>query len=184
MPKTYNTIPTTTTGSVYTAAAHNNIVTNVNNYRVPPMAKYKRDTAQTIANVTDTLIAWNSEEFTNTDGFTNSSGVITVQTAGVYSVSVGVIWGVNATGARAVTVTKNSTGVNSDAAIISSTVISAGSLTGTGINGHAIVSLAANDVLRAYAFQSSGGNLDLSASSSTLNRGATHISIAWLGQVS
>jgi hypothetical protein len=40
--KTYNSIPSVATGDVYTAAAHNNIVTNVNNYRVPPACIVQR----------------------------------------------------------------------------------------------------------------------------------------------
>lgn len=84
MPKTYNSIPTVSTGDVYTATAHNNIVTNVNNYRVPPMCRVLRSSDWTYSG---TYIEWNAEQY-DTDGmFTPSSTSVTIQTDGVYSVS-------------------------------------------------------------------------------------------------
>ncbi len=88
MPKTYNTIPTTTTGSVYTAAAHNNIVTNVNNYRVPPMVQVRRTTALT-GYTSDAAITWESEAFDTDDMWASSPNPnrVTINTAGMYLVT-------------------------------------------------------------------------------------------------
>jgi hypothetical protein len=95
MPKTYNTIPTTTTGSVYTAAAHNNIVTNVNNYRVPPMCRVRRSgtasSAITPSGSTTGFLEWNTQDVDTEDDEMWTSGSatrITVRTAGFYLVNV------------------------------------------------------------------------------------------------
>ena len=93
MPKTYNTIPTTTTGSVYTAAAHNNIVTNVNNYRVPPCCIVER-TGLSVADGANAAVAFTSAATTDTEAPSDpmhSTSVnntrITARTAGIYVVS-------------------------------------------------------------------------------------------------
>ena len=94
MPKTYNTIPSVSTGDVYTATAHNNIVTNVNNYRVAPACRVYRSTDWTYSG---TYFEWNAEQY-DTDGmFTASSTDITVQTAGIYLVALNYYYTCNAT---------------------------------------------------------------------------------------
>jgi hypothetical protein len=82
MPKTYNTIPTTTTGSVYTAAAHNNIVTNVNNYRVPPLVRVRKNANQSVSGLT--ILSWDVQDH-DTDDMWASGTTITAKTAGVYA---------------------------------------------------------------------------------------------------
>lgn len=95
MAKTYNTIPSVSTGDVYTATAHNNIVTNVNGYRVPPLCRVRRSgsasAAITPSTSTTGFLDWNTEDVdTETDNMWDAAAGtrITVRTAGVYLVQV------------------------------------------------------------------------------------------------
>jgi hypothetical protein len=86
MPKTFTSnLPSVSTGDVYTATAHNNIVTNVNNYRVPPMCRLF-NSATVTPYTTNTAITWNSESYDTDDMHSTSVNTsrITFQTAGVY----------------------------------------------------------------------------------------------------
>lgn len=85
MPKTYNTIATVATGDVYTATAHNAIVTNVNNYRVPPSVRLVKSSNQNVSGLT--TVTWSSATV-NTDEMWSSGGVVTAKTAGIYAWSV------------------------------------------------------------------------------------------------
>lgn len=85
MAKTYNTFTNVATGDVYTASQHNAILTNLGNYRVPPMCSVYFGTASTYTQDTD--ISWTAQDFTNTDGMWTSGANITVQTAGLYLVT-------------------------------------------------------------------------------------------------
>ncbi len=81
MAKTYNSIPTVSTGDVYTATAHNNIATNVNNYRVPPAVRVKLTGNKTLTS--DAAISWDAEDY-DTDDMWTSGGTVTIKTAGIY----------------------------------------------------------------------------------------------------
>ena len=89
MAKTYNTLGTVAPGDVLRAnsgtAAYNGVITNVNNYRVPPMCSV---TLTTTADYTqDTNIVFTSENY-DTDGmFAPSSADVTIKTAGIYLVT-------------------------------------------------------------------------------------------------
>jgi hypothetical protein len=100
MAKTYNTIPTVSTGDVYTATAHNNIVTNVNNYRVPPAVSVYYGTATTYTQDTD--IVWTNQDY-DTDDMWASGASVTIQTTGLYLVTfTGRATSTSTAGARAV----------------------------------------------------------------------------------
>jgi hypothetical protein len=183
---TYNKFGTVAPGDVLRAtsgtAAYNGMITNVNNYRVPPIARYRRTAVQGIPDNTDTLVAW-TNEIVNTDGMVNTSGAITVKTAGAYIITLGLVFAPNTTGIRAGIVTVNSTSTGADSSPLAFSVNNSGA--GVSANSaSAIVNLAADDVIRAYAFQNSTATLNISGSSSNLNRGATQLSLAWIGQVS
>jgi hypothetical protein len=81
VPKTYNTIPSVSTGDVYTATSHNAIATNVNNYRVPPSVKVTKNANQNVSGVT--TVTWNTQDH-DTDDMWTSGGTITAQTTGIY----------------------------------------------------------------------------------------------------
>ena len=96
MAKTYNTIPTVSTGDVYTATAHNNIVENTNNYRVPPsclltIASLAVTTQVDLGNTT-TSGTWVEQVDTDDmhDAVTDPTR-ITVKTAGIYLVTASML---------------------------------------------------------------------------------------------
>jgi hypothetical protein len=87
MAKTYTAAGTVVAGDVYTAAAHNIIATDVNNFIVPPMVKCIRSNDLNLTS--PTLIAWNGTDAFDTDAMhdpsTNNTR-ITFNTAGIYMV--------------------------------------------------------------------------------------------------
>ena len=88
MAKTYTAAGSATAGDVYTASAHNVIVTDVNNFIVPPMVSAVRSTNQSINNATATAIQFNAADEFDTDAMHDTSTNntrITVTTPGVYS---------------------------------------------------------------------------------------------------
>lgn len=85
MAKTYTAAGSATAGDVYTASAHNVIVTNVNNFIVPPAVRVKR-TSNLTGYTSATAITWQAEDF-DTDGMWTSGSTINVNTAGIYVVT-------------------------------------------------------------------------------------------------
>jgi hypothetical protein len=177
MAKTYNTIPTVSTGDVYTATAHNNIVTNVNNYRVPPACSLKRTAALSqTASGTYQAISWDTENFTQTDSGMWSSGTnpsrINLTTAGIYYVTGNVAFGASATGLRALRIMRN------NIAAAFSTLVAGNSV----INYLNVASLIQSDgthYVELAAYQDTGGNFAYS-----LGDGTMLFSAVWVGQVS
>jgi hypothetical protein len=189
MAKTYNSIPTVSTGDVYTATAHNNIVTNVNNYRVPPMASLRLSSSVAVATANHTSFAG----FTNTNGaevidtddmvtLSATASAITVQTAGVYSVSATTTWAANATGIRYSRIVRSRGGTLLAFAISSLPNIGAGIEQQASLSG--LIPCDAGDLIRLMVYQDSGGNLNLLAGAPSDDFGGTRLSATWLGQVS
>jgi hypothetical protein len=94
MAKTYNTFGTVAPGDVLRAnsgtAAYNGVMTNVNNYRVPPMVKCIR--SGNLSYTANADVAWNDEAY-DTDGMhdnATNNARITPTTAGVYVVTFSV----------------------------------------------------------------------------------------------
>ena len=90
MAKTYTAAGTVAAGDVYTAAAHNIIATDVNNFIVPPACKVVRttDTAYTsIAAIPFQSVAAGDKGF-DTDSMWSAGDPtkITLNTAGIYSI--------------------------------------------------------------------------------------------------
>jgi hypothetical protein len=176
MPKTYNTIPTTTTGSVYTAAAHNNIVTNVNNYRVPPACAAYNNATQSIANATAVAVALNAEYY-DTDGMhdtvTNNSR-ITIATDGIYVVTGNVLFDIGGTGIRDIAIYKNGTttyrgaGTNNMSASFF-----------TDLSVASTMSLVAGDYIQLYVYHTQGTAINVRGDAN-----GVHFAATWLGQVS
>jgi hypothetical protein len=88
MAKTYTAAGSATAGEVYTASAHNVIVTNVNNFIVPPSVRVDRTTNLTGYSST-AAIAWSGEVWDTDDMYTSGTSTtnITIQTAGIYVIS-------------------------------------------------------------------------------------------------
>lgn len=81
MAKTYTAAGSAIAGEVYTASAHNVIVTDVNNLIVPAALRLNLTTSATITN--GSSISWSSEAY-DTDGMWSSGSTITVNTTGLY----------------------------------------------------------------------------------------------------
>lgn len=88
MAKTYNTFTNVSTGDVLTATNFNNVLTNVGNYRVPPLCLLRKNSGQALTDATDTALTWSSsEELYDTDSMHDTSTNttrITPTTAGLY----------------------------------------------------------------------------------------------------
>lgn len=182
MAKTYNTIGTFTSGQVLTAAQMNEIGTNVNNYRVPPMCMARLTNTPTLTTGTSTFITWNSESY-DTDGmFSASSESITAQTNGIYLASASLTFASNATGARLISIMKNPTNTGDHTKGFVGSWGQAANGTETVLNASAPVSLVAGDVIKVVAFQSSGGNLNCGAIATWT--GQSGFSLTWMGQAS
>lgn len=91
MPKTYTTAGSAVAGDVYTASAHNVIVTDVNNFIVPSMCVTTGvNTAQSFAHATFTTVQFNGADSIDTDAIhdtvTNNTR-FTCNTTGLYIVT-------------------------------------------------------------------------------------------------
>ena len=174
MAKDYNSFTDVATGDVYTAAAHNLILENINNYRVPPMCMATRSGTQSALNTTFTAVQFNGTDKYDTDSMhdpASNNTRITINTAGVYVVQGEMYWGAAATGVRLGRIRLN--GVTTlNTAIVPNTGGSDGVSTAVGVT----YPFAVNDYIELLGYQSSGGALNMQAS--------CFLSAAWIGQVS
>lgn len=182
MAKTYNSIPTVSTGDVYTATAHNNIVTNVNNYRVPPACIAYRNTAQSTTNSTITAVSFTTAGV-DTDGMFSAGSPtrITVQTPGIYMVTANLSLDANVTGQRELSVVQTSTSSPTWNIqwLTSSAVVNPTINLYAEMSCSAITTAIAGDYFTMQAWQNSGGALNIVG-----NVRSTFMSVTWLGQVS
>lgn len=179
MPKTYTAAGTAVAGQVYTAAAHNVIATNVNNFIVPPMCQVKRTTTQAITTASVTDVLFNAETFDTDDMHSTTSNTdrITVNTAGVYIVTGNLQMAGNATGVRGIYIRKN----GSTFARFFVTAVDALNL--PGLSASAVITASAGDYFTCSVYQNSGGNLDVLADDPVGNL-ATTFSAVWIGRTS
>jgi len=118
-----------------------------------------KSTNQTLTNNTTTLLTWDSEDF-DTDGFHSTSsdtGRITIPTGkgGKYLFTWNVSYAVNATQIRETALKKNgSTITYQDFPITSAN-------SETSMTASYIANAVANDYFELFAYQNSGGNLDV-----------------------
>ena len=189
MPKTYTTLTSVATGDVLTATNFNNLQTTVNNHTVPPICTARRAAAQAFSN-SATIYAVNLDtEDIDTDGmFAPTANFITIQTTGIYQLSMSVCFSANSTGVRGAFIYLNPTFTGSgDSATINTGTRLTGSLTSassalqTSIGGSLVWSLTAGNTIALAAYQSSGGSVSTNASASFEY---TYLSAAWLGKTS
>ena len=173
MAKDYNTFTDVSTGDVYTAAAHNLILENVENYRVPPMCRVKQTSGASIGDASNTILAFNAEDF-DTDGMhdnaTNNSR-ITINTAGVYLVIASVRYTAGVSDDTRISILKNGGNVGIDERGPNNT------RSGQQVMGY--YDLAAADYLEAQVYQNNSAN-----TARTTDTPYTFLSAAWIGQVS
>jgi hypothetical protein len=168
MPKTYTAVPNVAAGDVYTAAAYNTYTsTNVSNLIVPPMCIVRRVAAQSIADNSVTNISFDTEDV-DTDGmFTATSTDITIQTAGVYSLS-GLV--TLATAATTILLTRM---------IVNGSTVGQNDVPGSAYTNDAhltiVRNLSVSDVVRLAVYQSGPGtSKNISAT--------TQLSVIWIGR--
>lgn len=152
------TIQTIATGQPFLAATLQQIRDNDEHFADPPACSVYNSTTQSIGNASNTVLTANSENFDNDSMHSTASNTsrITIQTDGRYLFSGTVLFAANATGARSVGFLVNGT----TAYIATSTTNIGGSLA-MGVSGMRAIVLAAGDYVECRAYQSSGGNLDV-----------------------
>lgn len=175
MPKDYNSFTDVATGDVYSAASHNLILENINNYRVPPMCKARRTTTQSIPNGAATSIQLNATDAFDTDTMhdtVTSDTRITVNTAGIYLVQGNLSFVTSATGSYRLI------GINKNGVELVSANFGAGTDKRCSI-AYVDAAASASDYYELWAYQDSGGALNV-----TPLGNAIELSVVWLGQVS
>ena len=157
MAFTYNTISTFTSGQVLTAAEMNEIGTNSNNYRVPPMCRARRAVAASVPNAAFTTQALSGADEYDTDTMhdtvTNNDRV-TINTAGVYLVTAKASFAANTTGVRIVGIAKNGS-------LQDQFSLDAMDSFDQHLGGAQTYSLAVTDYLSVSVYQNSGGALNV-----------------------
>ena len=177
MAKTYTAAGTVVAGEVYTAAAHNIIATDINNFIVPPMVSATATAAQSLNNGTWTFINFTSEVF-DTDGmFSASDTKITIQTTGVYQMSGQVGWALNGAQDRLSKIEKNAATPSNGTPLLSS-FVDAISVSDTHTTMSGIFSLTAGDTVHLSVYQNSGGALNTAANPYPL------LQAIWVGRTS
>lgn len=174
MAKTYNTIPTVATGDTYSSTAHNAIVTNVNNYRVPPFCMVRRTSGYTWA--TDTEVTWESATYDTDSMFSAGAATkVTCSTAGIYVIQI-----------RAdIRTTSAFTSYNWNLRVNGTTVDNATMYPQSNPRyAHSwVYPVAAGDYITVSASYAGGGTVTFNGSSGTL-QDQSRLVVAWLGQVS
>lgn len=173
----YSSPATVVTATTITSAWGNSVKAATDYLANPPACRVTNNAVQSIANAAWTALTFNTELFdTNSmhDTVTNTSR-ITITTAGLYTVSVGVAFAANATGGRACGVRKNGTGTTGPTeggVLIQAVTVTDGTYVGYAVT----VKLAAADYIEAVVFQRSGGALN-----SSVSDGLPVFSATWIG---
>jgi hypothetical protein len=181
MPKTYPDIGTFTSGQILTAASMNQVGTNLDNFRVPPMASVYKTAAQSVANNTGVIVSWNTE-YVDTDEMWDSgtSSVITAKTAGVYLLTVSINMTSNTSGLRRLNIQKNITGTTYDTA---KRVWEWNDAPGAGGQWartfSAFIDAAGNDTFAIGVVQNSTATLNVNPDATSIEN---TFSMTWLGQ--
>lgn len=182
MAKTYTAAGSAVAGDVYTAAAHNVIVTDVNNFIVPPMCRMVLTSPRGITANTHTSITFNTDmrEDYDTDGMlaTAAGSKITVQTAGIYSCTAAIGWGTSSVGTRFARIYRVRSGTEIAFAISEVPAHPAG------VIDHSLAGMIecnAGDTIELGCFQSTAGLLNV------IQEGAyqtTFLAVKWIGRTS
>ena len=178
MPKTYTdlTVANATAGNAILASDFASLFTNSNNYRVPPMCEVYRTSTLT-GYTSNTAITWQAERY-DTDGMWSSGSSVTIQTAGLYLVSLNAGISANAT------VSLVTAGIYIGGQLSAQNYLAVANGNDSYGSVAAIYSLtAAQTVSAAFAFIG-GSNYAVIGSNTAYAREQSRLSVAWLGQVS
>jgi hypothetical protein len=161
-----------TAGQVYTAAAHNVIVDDLNFLYQPPMCRVYRSTDLT-GYTSDAAITWSAEDW-DTDGMFSSGTTVTIQTTGLYLLVFAGRAGGNATVTRILPRIKSG----------GSTIGEADAVVQAGVTGGFAVScirkLTASTQLTCAVLFGGGSNYFIDGASPPSNE-ETSLAVMWLG---
>lgn len=127
--------------------------------KAPPSGSFRLTSDQTISNSTNTLVVWDGLSFSNRLTFSAPSSSVAVQEDGVYQIHATIPWAANATGSRVVRILIN--GVNK--AEVSAQPVSGAQPSVVSISY--LEQMTASQAITLEVFQTSGGNLNISAGS-------------------
>lgn len=176
MAKTFtSSLPSVSTGDVYTASAHNNVITTLNNHTVPPACAVYHTAAQSVPNATWTTVLFNSEYY-DTDAMhdtaTNTSR-ITISTTGIYLLTANILFDIGGTGNRQVDFMKNGSGFIYRGQTTNN--ISASFF--TDVSTSTMMSLTAGDYMEVIVYQTNGAALNIRG-----DAGGVHFAAAFMGK--
>lgn len=124
------------------------------NDQAPRACQVTRNSNQTIANFTWTLVTWTVRTYDPLNMHTGTNNYITVPVPGLYVINFAAVFASNSAGNRGLSLSRNST--------VLGQLFDYATSGGTWYNEITISrKLDANDQIKASVFQSSGGNLDL-----------------------
>ena len=160
---------TVAVGDKITASLWNDDVRDAVDFLIsPPRVKVYKTASQSIATYSWACLTWNAEAFdsdTMHDNATANSR-ITFTTAGTYQITYNAFWANNATGLRNHTIEKNgNTTQGNGTPIVEPFAISPVAASHSGASISVMASFAAGDWIQAFAWQNSGGALNLSGGS-------------------
>ena len=171
MAKTYTAAGSATAGDVYTASAHNVIVTDVNNLVVPSTVSVRLTSDKTYTSASN--ISWDAEDF-DTDSMWASGTSISINTTGLYLVT----FHGRVTGTSGFTYVLPSIKQSGGEARIGT--VSVISSTDYRFNATALMSLSAASTLTFDVVFAGGGTVTLNGSDTQGSR--TRASVCWIGQ--
>ena len=123
---------------------------------VPPLCRAYQSANTSIANNSTTTLSYNAENY-DTDSMhsiTTNTSRITIVTAGVYAITAGITWDINATGIRVINLRINAA---TNIAFATQTNNGASNFTEQTVSTH--YSLAAAEYVETTVYQNSGGAL-------------------------
>jgi hypothetical protein len=186
MAKTYNTIGLVSAGDPLTETIWNEQATNVNNYRVPPFVRASKNATQSLNNSSNTFITFpllvtDTEAPDDPMWATGTNSLITIRTAGIYTVSANLNFAQNSAGFRSLQIFRNPSSATDNNSSIAGQQISPNASEATHCSCSTTIALAVGDVIRVMGFQNSGGALNVGSATQTA---LSALSVAWVGQAS
>jgi len=175
MAKTYPDIGTFSPGDILTAATMNEVGTNLDNHRVPPMCRVKQTSGQQVNDASPAIAAFNAEDFDTDamhDNSTNNSRV-TIKTAGVYLIIASAAYTAGVSDDASMSLLKNGAGG------IGGYTSWGPANTGAGMTTSLLIQLAVNDYIELSLYQNNSANTPR-----TTDTTQTFIMAIWQGQVS
>ena len=174
MAKTYTAAGTVVAGEVYTAAAHNIIATDVNNFIVPPAVCVVRTTDLT-SYLSNADITWSSSVY-DTDAMYSSGAIITITTPGIYVITFN----------GAITATPTMTSVTPSILKGASEIAYAGFLTAStqGFFTQTVVSSCINGDTIKCRLQPGGGSAYVVKGNASESYLQTRLTATWVGRTS